>query len=98
MSKGIEYKIELKNDGTIVDALSKIDKKIYSSTENSIFPLYKGLIKSLLQLIWDSEENRIYDDCAVNAYGPNREFMPLQEDIKFDLYPNSEITIVVHAD
>ena len=56
------------------------------------------MIHSYLQLIWDSEENKIYDDCAVNAYGPNRAFMPLQEDINFNLYPKSEITIVVHAD
>ena len=72
--------------------------EMYENPEKTIFPIYKGLIHSYLQLIWDAEENVIYDDCAVNAYGPNKEFIPLHEDINFNLYPNSEITIVVHAD
>jgi hypothetical protein len=98
LSKGLEYDINIDDNGTIINALSKIDKQIYSNPESVIFPIYKGLIHSYLQLIWDGEENRIYEDCAVNAYGPNREFMNLQEDIKFNLYPDSKITIVVHAD
>ncbi|MFX1571841.1 MAG: hypothetical protein ACFFB0_03755 [Promethearchaeota archaeon] len=98
LSKGIEYNLDLKDDGTIIDALSILDKHMYENPKNSIFPIYKGLIHSFLQLIWDSEENKIYEDCAVNAYGPNREFIPLQEDINFNLIPESEITIVVHAD
>lgn len=98
LSKGLEYVIDIKEDGTIIDVLSTIDKQIYSDPKNKIFPIYKGLINSYLQLIWDGEENRIYEDCAVNAYGPNREFMNLQDDINTNLYPNSNITIVVHAD
>ena len=98
LSKGLEYAIELDDVGTIVDALSAIDKRVYSDPESAIFPIYKGSIYSYLQLIWDSEENKIYEDCALNAYGPNREFMNLQDDINTNLYPDSEITIVVHAD
>jgi hypothetical protein len=98
LSKGKEYKVEIEENGTIVTALSAIDKQEYSNPDNMIFPIFKGLIYSHLQLIWDGEENKIYDDCAVNAYGPNREFMNLQEDINTNLYPNSNITMVVHAD
>ncbi|MHA2185949.1 MAG: hypothetical protein ACXAAI_13220 [Promethearchaeota archaeon] len=98
LSKGLDYTIELDDAATIVNALSEIDKRIYSNPDISIFPIYKGSIYSYLQLIWDSEENRIYEDCAVNAYGPNREFMNLQDEINTNLYPDSEITIVVHAD
>lgn len=98
LSKGLEYTIDIEDTGTIVDALSALDKQVYSDPEMKIFPIYKGLINSYLQLIWDGEENRIYEDCAVNAYGPNREFMNLQDDINTNLYPNSNITIVVHAD
>ena len=98
LSKGLEYIVNIKDDGTIVDSLSVLDKQAYLNPEDSIFPLYKGLINSYLQLIWDAEENIIYEDCAVNAYGPEREFMNLQEDVNTNLYPNSNITIVVHAD
>ena len=98
LSQGIENIVDIKDNGTIVDALSAIDRIAYLEPEKSIFPIYKSLIHSYLQLIWDSEDNKIYDDCAVNAYGPNREFIPLQDDINFNLYPESEITIVVHAD
>ncbi|MFX0080560.1 MAG: hypothetical protein ACFE94_02305 [Candidatus Hodarchaeota archaeon] len=98
LSKGLEYEINIDDNGTIVDTLSAIDKQVYSEPENKIFPIFKGFIFSYLQLIWDGEENGIYEDCAVNAYGPNREFMNLQDDINTNLYPNSNITIVVHAD
>ena len=98
LSKGLEYKIEIAANASIVDALSTLDEQVKKNPESSIFPIYKGLIHSYLQLIWDAEENVIYEDCAVNAYGPSREFMPLQEDINFNLYHDSEITIVVHAD
>lgn len=98
LSNGLEYSISIDDDGTIEDALSALDKQVYENPESSIFPIYKGLIQSYLQLIWDAEEDIIYEDCAVNAYGPNRKFMPLQDDIDFNLYPDSEITIVVHAD
>lgn len=98
LSKGLDYDLEIGDNGTIIDALSLLDKKIYDNIEDTIFPIYKGLIKSYLQLIWDAEENIIYEDCAVNAYGPHKEFMALHDDINFNLYPNSEITIAVHAD
>lgn len=98
LSKGRDYHLTIENNGSIIDALSILDKKMYENPKRSIFPIYKGLIHSFLQLIWDAEENSIYDDCAVNAYGPNKEFIPLHENINFELYPDSEITIVVHAD
>ncbi|MFW9989657.1 MAG: hypothetical protein ACFFC3_13460 [Candidatus Odinarchaeota archaeon] len=98
LSNGIEYDLDANDNGTIVDALSILDKKINSNIEDNIFPIYKGLIKSYLQLIWNAEENIIYEDCAINAYGPHKKFMALHDDINFNLYPNSEITIAVHAD
>jgi hypothetical protein len=69
-----------------------------NNPEKSIFPLYKGSINCYLQLIWDPTENKIYEDCGVDAYGPNKEFMPLRENIEFNLHPNSNITLIVHAD
>ena len=93
-----KYTLEMDDDGTIIDALSKIDKNMIENPNTSVFPLYKGLIHSYLQLIWDAEENEIYGDCGVDAYGPNKEYMPLRDDINFSLIPNSEITIIVHAD
>jgi hypothetical protein len=98
LSRGLANLVDIKDNGTIVEALSTLDKLAYNNPEDSIFPIYKGSINSYLQLIWDAEENTIYEDCAVNAYGPEREFMNLQEDITTNLYPDSNITVVVHAD
>ena len=69
-----------------------------TNPEKSIFPLYKGLIHSYLQLIWDPENDVIYEDCGIDAYGPNREYLPLRDDINFCLCPDSSITLIVHAD
>ena len=98
LTNGIDYNVEVKDNGSIVDAISEIDKKIYKHPEKSIFPIYKGLIRSHLQLIWNPESNKIYEDCAVNAYGPNREFMPIVENTEINLYPDSTIILSVHAD
>jgi len=98
LSNGLDYNLNIVEKGSIIDVLSTLDKQIYDNPEKSIFPIYKGLIQSFVQLIWDAEENVIYEDCALNAYGPHKEFMPLHDDINFNLYPDSEITIVVHAD
>ena len=95
---GIEYTVEIKDDGTIVDALGVLDRRVFDNIEKSVFPLYKGLIKSYLQLIWDADDNKIYEDCAVNAYGPNREFMGIAQDIDINLIPDSKIILSVHAD
>ncbi|MFX1498025.1 MAG: hypothetical protein ACFFBH_10895 [Promethearchaeota archaeon] len=97
-SKGVKYVLEMDERGSIIDALSKIDKDMIEHPDRSVFPLYEGLIHSYLQLIWDAEENKIYDDCGVDAYGPNKEFMPLRDDVDFNLLPDSDITIIVHAD
>ena len=98
LSKGLNYTVNIQDNGTIIDAISNIDKKMMTNPEQSIFPLFKGLIHSYLQLIWDAEENKIYEDCGVDAYGPNKEFIPLRENIESILYPNSTITIIAHAD
>jgi len=98
LNSGIDYTVEIKDDGTIVDALGVLDNNVFDNKEKSIFPLYKGLIKSYLQLIWDAEENKIYEDCAANAYGPNREFMGISQDANINLYPDSKIILSVHAD
>lgn len=98
LSKGLNYTVSIQDNGTIIDAISIIDKQMMINPEKSIFPLFKGLINSYLQLIWDAEENKIYEDCGVDAYGPNKEFIPLRENIEFNLYPNSTITIIAHAD
>ena len=98
LSNGIEYEVSIKEEGTIIEALAAIDRRLLNNSKLSPFPLYKGLIKSYLQLIWDPQNNVIYEDCASNAYGPNKEFMPLLDDVNFNLYPNSDITLIVHAD
>ena len=51
-----------------------------------------------MQLVWNPEINKIYEDIGLSAYGPDehgnlRKFMPLREDIEFSLYPNSVIDI-----
>ena len=95
---GVDFNINIKDDATLIDVLSSLDKEHIENPEKSIFPLYKGLIHGYLQLIWDAEENKIYEDCGIDAYGPNRKFMPLRNNADFILYPNSNITIIVHAD
>lgn len=70
-----------------------VDKQVLVNPENSPLPIYDGYIHYYLQLFWDPLKNEIYDDCAINAYGPNREFMSLRDNLSINLYPNSEIKL-----
>ncbi|MHA1725674.1 MAG: hypothetical protein ACTSXH_12710 [Promethearchaeota archaeon] len=90
--------MEIDAEGSIIDVLIKIDKNMMENHEKSIFPLYKGLMHCYLQLIWDVEENKIYEDYGVEAYGSNKKFISLREDVNYPLSHYSEITITVHAD
>jgi len=95
---GLTYSVQVEDTASIIDVLSALDKEMINNPEKSIFPIYKSTIYSFLQLIWDVERNKIYEDCGIDAYGPNKEFMPLSSDVNFNLYPNSNIVISVHAD
>ena len=98
LTGGVDYEVNIKDNGTIVDALSEIDRDMYQNPGKSIFPIYHGKIRSFLQLIWNPETNKIYEDNAANAYGPNREFMSIMNDADINLLPDSNITLSVHAD
>ncbi len=98
LTNGIDYIVSIKDNGSIIEALSEIDKSANKNPEKLIFPMYKGLIRCYLQLLWDPEKNIIYEDCAVNAYGPNREFMPIMENVEINLHPDSNIIFSVHVD
>ena len=91
LSKGKEFTVEVKDDATIIEALAMVDKYITDHPEESIFPIFEGYIQNYLQLLYDPENNSIYDDVGMMPYGPNRKFMPIREDINFNLYPNSII-------
>ncbi|MHA1723922.1 MAG: hypothetical protein ACTSXH_03660 [Promethearchaeota archaeon] len=98
MSQGKTFIVNVKDDATFVEALAIVDKQDMEHPEKSIFPLFKGYIQNYLQLFWDPQENKIYDDVGLQAYGPDeegnlRKFMPLRENIEFNLYPNSVIDL-----
>ncbi len=98
MSQGKKFIVHVKDDATFVEALAMVDKQDIEHPENSIFPLFKGYIQNYLQLFWDPRENKIYDDVGLQAYGPDeegnlRKFMPLRENIEFNLYPDSVIDL-----
>lgn len=81
-----------------MEAISVVDKYVFDHPEESIFPIYDGYIHNYLQLIWNPQKNKIYEDIGLMPYGPDeegalRKFMPLRENVEFNLYPNSIIDI-----
>ena len=84
----------MKDDTIFAEALAMVDKQVMKDPEESIFPIYEGYIHNYLQLFWNPEDNYIYDDIALFAYGPDengelRKFMPIRDNIEFNLYPDS---------
>ena len=51
-----------------------------------------------MQLFVNFEENTLYEDVGVSAYGPNQEgklnrFNPIRDNLEFNLYPDSIIQL-----
>jgi hypothetical protein len=98
LQKGKKYTIELKDDGTLIEALALVDKLEIENPEGSIFPINDGYIHSYLQLFINFEENAIYGDVGVSAYGPDdrgmmTKFNPIRDNIDFKLFPDSVIQL-----
>ena len=98
LSKGKEFNVNVEDDATFIQALAMVDKYVFDHPEESIFPIFKGYIHNYLQLIWNPEENVIYEDIGLSPYGPDRDgimrrFMPLRDNIEFNLYRDSIIDI-----
>ncbi|MFX1258328.1 MAG: hypothetical protein ACFFAN_10735 [Promethearchaeota archaeon] len=98
LQEGKEFTVTVKDDAIFAEALALVDKYIFEHPEESIFPIFDGYIHSYLHLFWNPEDNKIYEDVGLNPYGPDeegffRKFMPLRENIEFNLYPNSIIDL-----
>ncbi len=98
LSEGKTFTITVKDNATFPEALAMVDKYIEDHPEESIFPIFEGYIHNYLQLFWDPKNNEIYDDVGIFPYGPDengllRKYIPLRENITFNLYPNSVIDL-----
>lgn len=96
MEKSKEFTVKVKDDATFIESLAMVDKYINNHPKESIFPIYDQYIHNYLQLLIDLTHEKIYEDVAVTAYGPNEEgqflkFNPVGDNIYFNLFPNSEI-------
>jgi hypothetical protein len=60
-----------------------VDKIEMEVPKESIFPINEGYIHNYLQLFVNFEENSIYDDVGIYAYGPD-----LYEDSIIQLQPD----------
>ncbi len=94
ISKDRNFTVNVKDDANIIETLAMVDKYVSEHTGESVFPLYGEYIQSYLQLIVNVEKEVIYEDVAMYSYGPNREFMPIRENLHFSLIPNSEISLI----
>ena len=88
--------VRVEDGATIIEALAMVDKIVYEDPSESIFPLYDGYIHNYLQLFINLEDEQIYDDVGISAYGPDengimRKFNPVRNNINFSLYPDSLI-------
>lgn len=92
VSKNKEFKVNIEDEGTFVDALAKVDELILKNPQQSHFTENHNYIRSYLQMFWDPKENEIYSDIRVFA-SSRKGFMPIENNIKFNLYADSEISL-----
>ena len=98
LQKSKEFIVQVDDDASFVEALSKVDKYIFENPNESIFSIFEGYIHNYLQLFWNPEKNKVYDDIGLMPYGPDddgnlRRFMPIRDNINFILFPDSVIDL-----
>ena len=98
LQDGKKYDIIIRDNGTFLEALALVDKKEMETPEGSIFPINEGYIHNYMQLFVNFEENILYEDVGISAYGPNEEgkfnrFNPIRDNLEFNLYPDSIIQL-----
>jgi len=96
--EGKKFTVSVKDDATFIEALAMVDKQVLENPEESIFPINEYYIHNYMQLLVNLEENEIYEDVGINAYGPDengvmKKFNPIRANIEFNIYPDSEIQL-----
>ncbi|MFX1310792.1 MAG: hypothetical protein ACFE8C_13910, partial [Promethearchaeota archaeon] len=71
LQKGKEYNLLVKDDATFIECLALVDKLEMQNTTDYIFPINEGYIHNYMQLLVNIEEDKIYEDVGIFAYGPN---------------------------
>ncbi len=87
-----EYKVDVKNDATFIDALAMVDKMPFEHPEDLPFGS-QGYLRSYLQIFWDPINNKIYDDINLFAVGNRGSIMPIRSNISYNLHDNCEIAL-----
>jgi hypothetical protein len=86
--QGLE--LSLKDDASVLDAIKAVDMEI--KRKNPIFPVRNR--RSLLQMVYLSNENRFYKQVAIQASSKNERFLNVRENPKMPL-PDETIAILV---
>ena len=98
LQQGKKYTVYIKDNASFIETLAMVDKIEMETPKESIFPINEGYIHNYLQLFVNFEENSIYEDVGIYAYGPDenenmRKFNPIRDNIEFNLYPDSVIQL-----
>ncbi len=96
VEKNREYNVEVKDDSSFVHSLAMVDKKFSENPENSPFNA-NGYLRSYLQIFWDPENNKIYDDINMFTVGNRGSIMPIRNNISYNLHDDSEISLSASA-
>ncbi len=92
VEKNREHIVEVKDDSTFVNALAMVDKKLFENPESSPFN-ESGYLRSYLQIFWDPETNKIYDNINLFAVGERGTMMPIRNNINYNLHNDCEISL-----
>ncbi len=90
--------MNVKDDAIFAEALAMVDKYIFENPEISHFAdhPHDAFVKSYLQLFFNPEEEEIYSDINLFA-ASSRGFMPIEKNLNFNLYDDSEISLTSSA-
>jgi len=86
------------DDAIFAEALAMVDKYVFDNPKLSHFAdhPHDAFVKSYLQLFFNPEKEEIYSD--INTFAASaRGFMPIEKNLNFNLYDDSEISLTSAA-
>jgi len=87
---GKEFEIILNDEGTIIDAVIEVDKRI---TAKGTFPVKD--YQNILHMVYNPVENKIYDHIIIAAFSESQPFINVKHNPELKLPDGTKVKILL---
>ncbi len=93
--------VKIRDEGGLVESVAAFDRLYFQELKRQ--GIHKNEVidgreaRSILHLIWNPAGNILYPNIGLEARGPNREFLPLKENLEQPLPSMATLMVTIDA-